>query len=129
MATQELLDLSRRERQVLDIVYRLDAATASDIQRDLDDDTNYSAVRALLTTLAKKGFLTIERDGTRYVYHPTIPARTARTTALRHVIDTFFGGSPALAVSAMLDERNSRLSKADRLELLRKLRKAREEGR
>jgi predicted transcriptional regulator len=129
MPKPQLLDLSRRERQVLDIVYRLNAATAGEVQRELADEPGYSAVRGILSTLEKKGHLRVERDGLRYVYHPTLARDAAQKKMLGHVIETFFGGSLTQAVSAMLDERNGRISKQEKQELQRMLRKAREEGR
>jgi predicted transcriptional regulator len=93
------------------------------------DESGYSAVRGILSTLEKKGHLRVERDGLRYVYHPTLAREAARKKALGHVIETFFGGSLTQAVSAMLDERNGKISKQEKQELQRMLRKAREEGR
>jgi BlaI family penicillinase repressor len=129
MRTPTLPDLSRRERQALDAIYRRGAATATDVQRDIPDAPSNSAVRALLAALIRKGHLRAEREGMRYVYHPTVARDAVRTRALAHVIDTFFGGSLAQAVSAMLDERSDKLSREDARRLARLLRQAREEGR
>jgi predicted transcriptional regulator len=129
MGRPELLDLSRREREVLDLIYRLGPSTAAEVQAALNDDSNYSAVRGVLSTLEKKKHLKIERDGVRYVYHPTVAREAASTRVLDHVIDTFFGGSLTLAVSAMLDRKDAHLSARERRELQKMLKKASEEGR
>ena len=96
--------LSRRERQLLDIVYRLGRATASEVRAELPDPLSDSAVRALLRVMEEKGHLTHEVDGPRYVYVATTPADVARRGALRHLIGTFFGGSASGLVSALADE-------------------------
>ena len=129
MARPELLDLSRREREVLDLIYRMGPSTAAEVQAALDDGTNYSAVRGVLSTLEKKNHLEIERDGVRYVYHPTVAREAASSRVLDHVIDTFFGGSLSLAVSAMLDRKDAKLSVREKRELQKMLKKASEEGR
>ena len=95
MRTSRLPDVSRRERQALDVIYRLGAASAADVQRAIPDPPGYSAVRAMLATLVRKGHLRVERQGTRYLYHPTIAPEAARTRALRHVVDTFFAAARA----------------------------------
>jgi predicted transcriptional regulator len=129
MAKTTPLDLSRREREVLELIYRIGPSTAAEVQTALNDDSNYSAVRGVLSTLEKKKHLRIERDGVRYVYHPTVAREAASTKVLDHVIDTFFGGSLTLAVSAMLDRKDARLSAQERRELQRMLKKASEDGR
>jgi predicted transcriptional regulator len=129
MRTPKVPDVSRRERQALDAVYRSGAATASDVQAAIPNPPSYSAVRAMLAALVRKGHLRVEHEGTRYVYHPTLALEKARTRALSHVIDTFFSGSLAQAVSAMLDERSARLSDEDARQLERLLRQSREAGR
>jgi Predicted transcriptional regulator len=129
MTKPELLDLSRREREVLDTIYRLGPSTVGEVTEELGDNSNYSAVRGVLSTLQKKKHLKVERDGMRYVYHPTIAPEAARTKMLDHVIDTFFGGSITLAVSAMLDERSATLSSKERRQLQKMLRNAKEDGR
>ncbi len=129
MPKPQLLDLSRREREVLEIIYRLGPSTVGEVQEAVDDgSSNYSAVRGVLSTLEKKQHLKVERDGMRYVYHPTVAREAARTKVLDHVIDTFFGGSITLAVSAMLDKRSGDLSSRERRELQKMLRNAKENG-
>jgi predicted transcriptional regulator len=129
MTKPKLLDLSRREREILEIIYRLGPSTAAEVQAELDDEPNYSAVRGVLSSLEKKKHLRIERDGVRYVYHPTVAREAASRKVLDHVIDTFFGGSLSLAVSAMLERKDGKLSGRERRELQRMLKKAAEEGR
>ena len=129
MGKPQLLELSRREREVLELIYRIGPATAAEVQSALNDDSNYSAVRGVLSTLEKKKHLRVERDGVRYVYHPTVAREAASTKVLDHVIDTFFGGSLTLAVSAMLDRKDARLSAQERRELQKMLKKASEDGR
>jgi BlaI family penicillinase repressor len=129
MTKPQLLDLSRKEREILELIYRLGPSTVGEVQDELGDKTNYSAVRGVLSTLEKKNHLRVERDGLRYVYHPTVAREAARTKVLDHVIETFFGGSITLAVSAMLDERSGKLSSKERRELQAMLRNAKEDGR
>src|SRR4051812_5381730 len=90
---QPHLDLSRRERQIVDILYAKGRATAADVQTALPDPPSYSAVRAMLRILEEKGHVRHEQDGPRYVYVPTVAADRAKKTAIRHVLRTFFNGS------------------------------------
>ncbi len=103
--------LSRRERQVMDIVYERGRATAGDITAALPDPPSYSAVRALLRILETKGHLRHDADGLRYVYSPTVPRDQASRSALRSLVRTFFDGSATQAVAALLDQ--SKLSDDD----------------
>ena len=121
--------LSRRERQIMDIVYRSGRATAAEIRHELSDPPSYSAVRALLRILLDKGHLQHDQDGPRYVYSPTVSTRKARSVALAQVVRTFFGGSPIQAVSALLDSSHGRLSKAELDELSELIDAARSKGR
>ena len=102
--------LSRRERQILDILYARGRATAAEIQAALPDPPTYSAVRALLRILEDKGHVRHATDGPRYVFAPTVPRSRARKSAARHLVDTFFNGSAAEAVVALLDEGAKKLS-------------------
>ena len=120
MPDTQHLDLSRRERQILDILYAQGRATAAEVQAALPDPPSYSAVRAMLRILEEKGHIRHEVDGPRYVYAPTIARDRAKRTALRHVLQTFFDGSAAQAISALLDESDTRLSDRD-LDRLAKL--------
>lgn len=119
--------VSRRERQILDVLFRRKEATASEIQAEIPDAPSYSAVRALLRVLEEKGHVRHREDGPRYVYLPVIEAETARRSALRHVLDTFFDGSAAGAMAELLGgEVDLTSEELDRLEAL--IAKARQEG-
>src|ERR687895_1469356 len=85
--------LTRRERQIMDILYRRGRATANEVLEDLPGSPHYSTVRTQLRVLEEKGHVTHEEDGVRYVYMPALPRRAARKSALRHLVDTFFDGS------------------------------------
>ena len=101
--------LSRRERQIMEIVWRLERASASEIQEALSDPPSYSAVRALLAILVEKGHLRHEQDGRRYVYAPTSERKAAGIGALKKVLATFFEDSPASLVATLLDQRDRSL--------------------
>lgn len=121
--------LSRRERQIMDVVYRMGRATAAEVQEALADPPSYSAVRALLRVLEEKGHLRHEQDGPRYVFLPTVPRDKARKSALRQLVQTFFEGSTAQAVAALLDAPDAKLSDEDLERLARLIDQARQEGR
>jgi len=106
-------DLSRRERQILDILFKTGRASAAEVQTALPDPPSYSAVRALLRILEEKGHVRHEQDGPRYVYAPTLPRNNAQRSALRHILQTFFNGSAEQAISALLDDQSTRLSNAE----------------
>ena len=108
-----MADVTRRERQVLDAVYRLGRATCAEVQRAMPDPPSYSAVRTFLRILEEKGILRHEQEGARYVYIPTVGKERASRSALRHVLNTFFAGSVTQAVSALLDEESKNLSEKD----------------
>lgn len=124
-----VMHLSRRERQIMDIVYRLEQATASEVMERLPDPPSYSAVRAMLRILEEKGHLTHSQDGPRYVYAPTVAPEQASRTALRHVMRTFFDGSAAQAMAALLDETADELSSEDFDRLSTLIEVAKREGR
>ncbi|HPT26335.1 MAG TPA: BlaI/MecI/CopY family transcriptional regulator [Bryobacteraceae bacterium] len=121
--------LSRRERQILDILFRRGRATAAEVHTDLTDRPSYSAVRAHLRTLEEKGHVKHEAEALRYVYTPTTQPGKARKSALRHLVETFFNGSPANAAAALLDSSASRLSDEELDQLSALIEKARKEGR
>jgi len=121
-------DLSRRERQILDILYERGQATAADVQAALPEPPSYSAVRALLRILEEKGHVRHQQDGPRYVYLPTLARDNAKRSALRHMLKTFFDGSAEQAISALLDENSSRLSPAELDRLARLIDSARNSG-
>jgi predicted transcriptional regulator len=102
--------LSKRERQIMDVLYRLGRATAADIRQALSGAPNDSTVRTQLRVLEEKGHVRHEEHGLRYVYIPTVPRHAARRSALKHLVETFFDGSPASVVTALLGTEASRLS-------------------
>lgn len=120
--------LSRRERQIMDIVYRRGKATAAEVLDDLPDPPSYSAVRAALRLLEERGRLKHEMDGRRYLYLPTEPRGQARATALRHLVRTFFNGSPEQVVNALIEDVRPSDAELDRLATLIEQARRREEG-
>jgi predicted transcriptional regulator len=122
------LALTRRERQIMDILYRRGRATAAEVMEDLPGDPSYSTVRTHLRILETKGHVRHEQDGLRYVYTAAVPRHSARRSALRHLVDTFFDGSAEKVVSALLGGEGARLdeSQLDRIAAL--IDKARKEG-
>jgi predicted transcriptional regulator len=122
-------DLSRRERQIMDIVYRRGSATASEVREGLPDPPSYSAVRAMLRILEEKGHLKHEQDGPRYVFHATLSVETARRSALRRLLQTFFDNSLEEAVATLLDVESSNVTEEELERLARMIDQARKEGR
>ena len=102
--------LTRRERQIMDILYRRGRATATEVMQDLSGDPSYSTVRTQLRVLESKGHVRHEEEGLRYVYLPALPRRAARKSALRHLVDTFFEGSTEKVVGALLGGESARLT-------------------
>src|SRR5258707_235376 len=102
--------LTRRERQIMDILYRLGRATAGEVMDALSGSPNYSTVRTQLRVLEEKGHVGHEEHGLRYVYSPAVPRHSARKSALRHLVETFFDGSAENAVAALLGGEGSKLS-------------------
>ena len=129
MGEKEQINLSRRERQIMNIVYRRGRATAADVLEDLPDPPSYSAVRALLRLLEQKGHLVHQQDGARYVYKPTVSRERARQSALSQLVRTFFDGSTAKAVAALIDISKARLSDDELDRLADMIDEARKEGR
>lgn len=121
--------LSRRERQIMDIVYRLGRATAAEIHGALPDPPHPAAVRTMLRILEDKKQLRHEKEGPRHVYLPTTPPDVARRSAVRHLLGTFFDGSRTAAVAALLDDHERPLSARERAELDAVIRRLRAEGR
>jgi predicted transcriptional regulator len=119
--------MSRRERQIMDIFYRLGSATAADVQAALPDKPNYSTVRAQLRILEEKGFLSHEDDGVRYVFKPVVPRDKAGRSALRHLLETFFDGSAEQMVATLLDSESAKLSDSELERLSELVREARKE--
>ena len=105
--------LSRRERQIMDILYRRTRATAAEVMADLPGEPTYSTVRTQLRVLEEKGHVRHEEEGLRYVYAPAVPRHAARKSALKHLVETFFDGSAEQVVAAVLGGEASRLSDED----------------
>jgi BlaI family transcriptional regulator, penicillinase repressor len=102
--------LSKRERQIMDALYRLGRATVAEILAQMHDAPSYSTVRAQLRVLEEKGHVRHEDQGLRYLYMPTVPRHAARKTALKHLLDTFFDGSPANLMTALLGSDSAKVS-------------------
>jgi predicted transcriptional regulator len=102
--------LTKRERQIMDVLYRLGRATAADVMDALDDAPGNSTIRTQLRVLERKGHVKHEEEGLRFVYMPTVPRHAARRSALKHLVDTFFDGSTTRAVAALLGGEASRVS-------------------
>ena len=128
MPKSPLAQLSRRERQIMDVLFKRGRATAAEIQTGLPDPPGYSAVRALLRVLEDKGAVRHEQDGPRYAYRPTMARESARRSALHHLLHTFFDDSPEQAVAALLDRSVADLSDAELDRLAALIEKARKAG-
>ena len=115
MARDPSAELGRRERQIVDIIYRRGRATAAEVLADLPDTPTYSTVRGMLRHLEGKGWLRHKRDGLRYVYLPTSPKTEVRASALSHVVKTFFDNSLPMAVATLLESRTLTREEYDRL--------------
>jgi len=120
--------LSRRERQIMDILYRRGRATANDVMADLPGDPSYSTVRTQLRVLEVKGHVRHEEEGLRYVYTPALARHAARRSALRHLVDTFFDGSTEKVVGALLGPDGGRLSPSELDRIAEMVAKARKGG-
>ena len=129
MSKHPHLNLSRRERQIMDAIYRLGRATAAEVLGNMPDPPGYSAVRAMLRLLEEKGYLRHEQQGPRYIYLPTLSRDKARQSALKQLVQTFFDNSTEQTVSALLDMSKSRLSDEELERLSALIDKARKEGR
>ena len=120
--------LSRRERQIMDILYRLGRATASEVMHELPGDPSYSTVRTQLRVLEEKGHVHHEEQGLRYIYAPALARHAARKSALRHLVETFFDGSAEKTVAALLGGDASKLSEDELRRIAEIVTKARKEG-
>ena len=135
MATSQMTNppetstLSRRERQVMDILHRRTEATVAEIMADLPDPPTYSAVRSVLRILGEKGLIRFKEDGPRYVYYPSQDTEAARDDVLAHVVRTYFAGSPEQAVTALLRMSDVDMSDGDVERLRERIRRARQSGR
>jgi predicted transcriptional regulator len=122
------LHLSRRERQIMDVLYRRGHATAAEVHQDLPNRPSYSAVRAMLRTLEEKGHLRHEAEGPRYVYRPTVSVERAKRSALRHLLETFFEGSAEQAVAALVEGSAATLNQQELDRLSRLIEEAKKKG-
>lgn len=129
MSPNSKTTLSRREREIMDIVFEAEEASASDVRTAMADPPTDAAVRATLRILVEKGLLKHRHDGPRYIYSPTTSRVKARRKALRHVLQTFFDGSAESAMAALLELRQDKLSNEERDRLVEMIEKARKEGR
>ena len=129
MPKQSHVNLSRRERQIMDVVYRLGQASAADVLENMPDPPGYSAVRTMLRLLEEKGYLRHDQDGPRYVYLPTLSRDKARQSALKQLVQTFFDNSTEQTVAALLDMSKSKMSGEELERLSELIENARKEGR
>ena len=129
MSKQTHLNLSRRERQIMDIIYQRGQATAMEVMESLPDPPSYSAVRAMLRLLEEKGHLRHEQEGPRYIFKPTVARDRAKKSALKQMLQTFFDGSIEQAVATLLDVSRSKLSPEELDRLSQMIEEARKEGR
>ena len=120
--------LGARERQIMDILFRLGRATANDVQRELGEPLSNSAVRGMLRHLASKGYVALEQDGPRYVYFPAQRPEEASRSALAHVVATFFRSSPSSAMAALLESANDPISDEEYERMVKLLEQARAGG-
>ncbi len=121
--------LSRRERQIMDVLYRLGAGTVAEVMEQLPDPPSYSAIRATMRILEDKGHLAHREDGPRYVYTPAVERESARSAALDHLVETFFDGSTEDALVALLRKSDLELSEEQIQRLAREIGRAGQEGR
>ena len=129
MAKNPYVNLSRRERQIMDIIYQRGTATAAEVMENLPDPPGYSAVRAMLRLLEDKGYLRHEQDGPRYVFAPVLSHEKAKQSALKQMLETFFNDSTEQAVATLLDISKSKLSETELDRLSNLIQQARKEGR
>jgi predicted transcriptional regulator len=122
------VDLTRREGQIMEVLYRRRRATVEEIRAELPDAPGSSSVRKLLEIMIERGLLSREQDGPRFVYFPAARPEAARRSALKHLVRTFFDGSPGSAAAALLDMSPAPLSDAEYRRLVNLLKRAREQG-
>jgi predicted transcriptional regulator len=129
MGPELTADLSRRERQIMDVLFALGQGTVNDVLERIPDPPSYSAVRATMRVLEEKGHLEHHQDGPRYLYRPVVERESARTAALKHLVRTFFNGSTEAAAAALLGMNRNRLTETDLQRIAASIENAREEGR
>ena len=120
--------LSRRERQILEILYQRGKASASEVLEAMEDAPSNSAVRTLLRVLEEKGHVKRRAEGLKYVYMPTVPQEKAKRTAVKHLLDTYFNGSPEQIVAALLDVSSTQLTRQELDRMTEMIDKAKREG-
>jgi len=121
--------LSRRERQIMDILYQRGKASASEVREAMEGAPGYSAVRAMLRVLEEKGHVRHQAEGLKYVYLPTVGREKAKRSAVKHLLDTFFAGSPEQIVAALLDVSSARLTRQELDRMSEMIERAKGEGR
>jgi BlaI family penicillinase repressor len=120
--------LSRRERQIMDILYQRGKSSASEVREAMPNAPSYSAVRAMLRVLEEKGHIGHEAEGLRYVYLPTVPREKAKRSAMKHLLNTFFNDSPEQIVAALLDVGSTRLTHQELDRMAAMIEEAKKEG-
>jgi BlaI family penicillinase repressor len=128
MRTDTHRNLSRRERQIMDILYRSGKASASDVLNAMPDPPSYSAVRAMLRVLEEKGHVKHQEEGLKYVYAPVVAREKAKRSAVKHVMETFFNGSAEQIVAALLDVSSTKLTRDELDRMAEMIEKAKKEG-
>ena len=123
-----LSGLSRRERQIMEILYQRGKASAAEVREAMADAPSYSAVRAMLRILEEKGHLKHQEEGLKYVYAPTVGRDKAKRSAVKHLLDTFFNGSPEQIMAALLDVSSTRLTREELDRMSQMIEKAKNEG-
>jgi BlaI family penicillinase repressor len=121
--------LSRRERQIMDILYSRGKSSASEVREAMPSAPGYSAVRAMLRVLEEKGHVKHEVDGVKYVFSPTVPRDKAKRSAVKHLLDTFFNDSPEQVVAALLDISSTRMTREELDRMAKLIETAKREGR
>jgi predicted transcriptional regulator len=128
LKNQQAASLSRRERQIMDILYRGGKASAMQVREGMADAPGYSAVRAMLRVLEDKGHVTHQAEGLKYVYMPTVARDKAKRNAVKHLMSTFFNDSPEQIVAALLDVSSTRLTAEELDRMAQMIEKAKREG-
>jgi BlaI family penicillinase repressor len=126
--SEKLPGLSRRERQIMDVLYQRGKASAADVREGMTDAPSYSAVRAMLRVLEEKGHITHSMDGVKYVFSPTVRRDKSKRSALKHLLDTFFNDSPEQVVAALLDVSSTRLTPQELDRMAEIIERAKQEG-
>jgi predicted transcriptional regulator len=124
-----LAGLSRRERQIMDVLYKRGKASAAEVREAIEDAPGYSAIRAMLRVLEEKGHVRHQAEGLKYVYIPTVNRDKAKRSAVKHLLDTFFSDSPDQVVAALLDVSSRRLTREELDRMGEMIERAKKEGR